>query len=146
MKNWKIQEGLSGQRKQYLLPVPLISLFTNVISERTNNLSQLLKYWCTQDKWKWILQTPQSPKTYYIHVYILHQAILLMPDLFFSACVWLLANSSINLYKLNDFLPSALTTNVFQDDRLHSDKLLNGVYNKCIRSQWTEKVRENPFD
>lgn len=139
MKNWKIQEGLSRHCKQYLLP--LISLFTK-------EQITCLNYWgidVLKINENGSFQTPQSLKTYYIHVYILHQAVFSMPDLFFSVSVWLLANSSINLYKLNDFLPSIPTTNVFQGDRLHSEKLPNGVYNKCFRSQWTEKMTENSF-
>lgn len=39
---------------------------------------------------------PQSPKTYFIHVYILHQAILLTSDLFFARCVCVISSKFIH--------------------------------------------------
>lgn len=44
------------------------------------------------------------------------------------------------------FFPNTPTTNIFQADRLHSYKLLNGVYNKCIPMNWeNERKGENPL-
>lgn len=44
------------------------------------------------------------------------------------------------------FSPNAPTTNIFQADRLHSDKLLNGAHNKFIPMNWkTQRKGENPL-
>lgn len=59
---------------------------------------------------------------------------------------WLLPNSSINLSKWNYFLTQTPITNIFQPDRLQCDKLLNGVYDKCIAMNWeNERKGENPL-